>query len=124
MPAVARRWISASTGDYEVASGGLRGDDGFTSKAVLALRTRKGSIPIYPEFGSSLHLVKYADERGRKLAEKYAFDAVAHLEPEVEELAVRASISTLQPGQIHIVVSGRRGSTTYTANYTAAVGGA
>lgn len=119
MPAVARRAISPTTGDYTVVSGGVEGDDGFTSKAVLALRTRYGSIPVYPEFGSKLHLVKFADERGRKLAEKYAFDAVRHLETEVEDLTVVAMLDKARPGQIDIYVSGRRGSTTYTAQYTA-----
>ena len=123
MASVARRYIDAKTGDYQVASGGFRGDSGFTSKAVLALRTQKGSITVYPEFGSRIHEVRIADERGRKMAEKRAYEAVAHLADEVEDLTVVATLPVNRPGQIDITVSGRRGSTTYTANYTASVGG-
>lgn len=122
MPARARRWIDPKTGDYAVLNGGLRGDDGFTSAAVLALRTRKGSIPIFPEFGSRLHEIRFADERGRKLAEKWGFDAVAHLADRADDLAVSASLSSETPGAIDVIVSGRRGSTTFTARYSAAVG--
>lgn len=122
MPAKARRWIGTD-GDYVVEAGNLRGDDGFTSKAVLALRTRKGSCLVFPQFGSRLHEIKKADERGRKLAEKRAYEAVAHLAAEVDELAVTATLTDV-PGRIDIEVTGKKGATTLTARYTSTPGAA
>lgn len=129
MPAKARRWLNTS-GDYQVVSGNLRGDDGWTSKALLALRTRKGSCLVFPEFGSRLHEITRADERGRKLAEKRGLEAVEHLAAEVDELTVTAALvdefgQKLPAGMIDVVVSGKKGKTDLTARYTAvAAGGA
>ncbi len=126
MPAKARRLINTE-GDYEVSAGNLLGDDGFTSKAVLALRTRKGSCLVFPEFGSRLHEIKTADERGRKLAEKRAYEAVAHLAAEVDQLTVVATLlddygRPLTAGRIDIIVSGKKGASSQTARYTSTPG--
>jgi hypothetical protein len=107
-----------------VEAGGLRGDDGFTSKVVLALGTKLGSCLVFPEFGSRLHEVETADEAGRKMSEKRAWQAIAHLETEVSDLTVAASLPVNRPGQIEIVVSGKKGSTSFTARYTSNTGGA
>lgn len=118
MPAKSRRFISTS-GDYQVSAGGMRGDDGFTSKAVLALRTRLGSMAAFPEFGSRLHEIRTVDERGRKMAEKRAAQALIHLVDSVENLTVQARIESKN---IIIYVSGRRGSTEMKARYNATGG--
>lgn len=91
MPAKIRRLIShlrQHEGDYVVQAGGLAGDDGFTSKAYLALKTKRGSCTVIPEFGSRLHEVKTADEAGARQAQGLAADAVAHLLAEVPDLTV------------------------------------
>lgn len=130
MAAVASRYIDARTLDYVVYGAGLQSDTGFTSKVVLALKTRLGSCLAFPGFGSKLHLIQVADERGRKLAEKYAWQALQHLIAIVDSLKAEASLTPFdprdeyQPGQIYIRITGKRGSTTETARYTAAVGSA
>lgn len=119
MPAKANRYVTVD-GDYEQLGGGVRGDDGFTSKVVLALRTKLGSMVAFPEFGSRLHEIKVADERGRKMAEKRAAQAVAHLADQVDGLKVAAFLTDDRgTRRIEIVVSGKRGSTELTAQYTA-----
>jgi phage gp46-like protein len=126
--AASQRRILATTRDYVVSGGGYANDDGFTSLVVLALGTRLGSCLFFPEFGSRLHLVQTADERGRKLAEKYAWEAIAHLESLVDGLKVEASLTPYdsrepkRAGAIYLQVSGKRGATTLTALYTASVG--
>jgi phage gp46-like protein len=117
----ARRWIDAATGDYVVESGRLKQDDGFTSKAVLALRTKLGSCLAFPAFGSRLHEIRKADEQGRRLAEKFALMACAHLSAEVDDLKAVATLSE-RSGAIELVVSGRKGNEVLRAPYTAVVG--
>lgn len=114
-----RRYIDPTTRDYVVRQGELVQDDGFTSKVVLALATRLGSAQALPEFGSRLHEIKHADERGRLLAEKHALRALAHLADEIAELRVTASLSTKRRGAIDVTVSGRCGERVLNANYTA-----
>ena len=118
-----RRYVDAVTRDYVLTGGRLKQDDGFTSKVVLALGTRLGSAQAFPTFGSRLHEVKRADEQGRKLAERHAENALAHLTSEVKELKVVATLSTERPGAILITVSGKRGTEVVRANYTATVTG-
>jgi phage gp46-like protein len=117
-----RRYLSPATRDYVVSSGGFQGDDGIASKVVLALGMKRGSCPVYPEFGSRLHLVRKADERGRREAESYAREALAHLAGEVTELSVTATISTLRPGAIELDVSYRLGDVPQRVPYTQRVG--
>ncbi len=117
-----RRFIDAKTRDYVVEGGRLKQDDGFTSKVVLALATRLGSALAFPTFGSRLHEVKRADERGRRLAEKHAERALGHLASEIQGLKVEAKLVPSQTGAIEIVVSGMRGDDTLNATYTATVG--
>lgn len=118
-----RRYVDAVTRDYVLTGGRLKQDDGFTSKVVLALATRLGSAQAFPTFGSRLHEVKRADEQGRKLAERHAENALAHLTSEVKELKVVASLPEGQKGVIAIVVSGKRGTEVVRADYTATVKG-
>lgn len=123
-PRGVRRWISADNsidgsvraGDYVVLSGGIKQDDGFTSKVVLAWRTRLGSMQVDPTFGSRLHEVRHADERGRRLAEAYGLLAIQHLANEIQSLKVTATIP--KKGQIYLVASGRKGMQTVSASYT------
>lgn len=117
-----RRWIDPTTRDYVVQDGDLRQDDGFASKVVLALGTRLGTCQVLPSFGSRLHEIKRADELGRKLAEKRARSALAHLESEVDELTVTAALNAKAPGLIDITVTGKRGANTTSAVYTSRVG--
>jgi phage gp46-like protein len=119
MPAKANRYLTVS-GDYQQLAGGVRGDDGFTSKVILALRTRLGSCIAFPEFGSRLHEIKIADERGRKMAEKRAAQALVHLAEQYDGLVVQA---VLENKTIVVYVSGKRGSTELRAQYTATAGG-
>lgn len=114
-----RRYIDAKTGDYAVENGSFKGDNGFTSKVVLAWRTKLGSAQANPTFGSRLHAIKHADERGRILAESYGYEAIAHLANEVEGLKVTATISA--PGRIDLEASGKNGEKILRANYTATV---
>jgi hypothetical protein len=116
-----RRWLDASTRDFLVELGDYKQDAGFTSKVVLALGTKRGSAQAYPGFGSQLHLVKHADERGRRLAESYALLAVQHLRDEVRDLKATAELDARWPGLIFLTVSGRRGTITVYAKYTARV---
>jgi len=116
-----RRWIDAQSRDWLVEGGDYKQDAGFTSKVVLALGTKRGSCQAYPRFGSTLHLVKHADERGRRLAEAYALIAVQHLASEARDLKATAELDTKWPGLIFLTVSGRRGTTTVYAKYTARV---
>lgn len=118
-----RRYIDPKTRDYVVDGGQLRQDDGFTSKVVLALATRLGSALAFPEFGSRLHEIKRADEQGRRLAEKHALKALAHLEREIGELKVDAKLPPHRPGAIELTVSGRRGGDELSVDYTAVLGG-
>lgn len=113
----ARRYVDAVTRDYVVEQGGLKQDDGFTSQVVLALATDLGSCQVLPTFGSRLREIKRADEQGRRLAEKHARTALAHLTDQVRDLMVTATIQP--PSAIVIVVSGRRGMTAVQATYTA-----
>ncbi len=97
-----RRWIHHGdenhfAGDYVVEFGDLKQDYGFTSKVVLALRTRLGSAQCAPWFGSRLHEIQTADERGRRLAESFTLMAIQHLRDEIQDLRVVAS---LVPGVI------------------------
>ena len=117
-----RRFIDATTRDYVVEDGSLKQDEGFTSKVILALATRLGSAQAYPTFGSRLHEVKRADERGRRLAEKHAERALAHLAREVVGLKVEAKLRLDKPGAIEVIVSGAQGEETLNASYTAVVG--
>jgi phage gp46-like protein len=114
----ARRWIDAAKLDYVVENGGLKQDDGFTSKALLALSTRLGSCQVNPLFGSRLYQVKRADETGRRLAEAYALLALQHLKAEIQDLTVVASLPHNAKGRIELVVSGRRGTQAVSAKYT------
>lgn len=116
MTAKRARYINPATGDYSVESGGFSGDDTMASRIGLALRTRKGSSAAAPWFGSRLHLVKTADQRGALLVQKYAIEALAHLEDSVDELTVVASV--VAPGRIDAVVSWRRGASSGTTTYT------
>ena len=61
MPAMATRsrYISPSTGEYEVDGGNFREDTTLLPSIVLALRTRKGSCAIAPWLGSKLHEVRH-----------------------------------------------------------------
>lgn len=116
-----RRWIDAATRDYVVEGGDFKQDDGFTSKVVLALSTRLGSCQALSAFGSRIHEIKTADERGRRLAESYALMACAHLAEEVQDLAAAAYLPKNAPGRIDYVVSGRRGMTLLAATYSASI---
>ena len=118
-----RRYIDPKTRDYVVEGGQLKQDDGFTSEAVLALSTRLGSALAFPTFGSRLHEIKRADEQGRRLAEKHAIKALAHLERRVEGLRVEAALPKNRPGAIVLTVSGRRGGDELSVDYTAVLGG-
>lgn len=99
-------------------NGGLKQDDGFTSKVVLAFATRLGSCQVDPTFGSRFHELKRADETGRRLAESYGLLAIAHLRNEIKDLKVVATLSPKQPGAIRVVASGRKGPRTVSATYT------
>lgn len=114
-----RRWIDAATRDYVVEGGDFKQDDGFTSKVVLALATRRGSCLVAPWFGSRLHEIRYADERGRGLAETFTKQALAHLTAQIKDLRVKATI--VHKAAILIVVSGRRGRSAVRIEYTAKV---
>lgn len=122
VPTRARRYLDAQNGDYVVEHGALKQDAGFTSKVVLALRTRLGSALAAPSFGSRLHEVQHADERNRKLAERHAARAVAHLAREVDELRVVATLPKDRPGAIEIEVSGRKAMAVVSARYTQEIG--
>lgn len=113
-----RRWIDAQTRDYVVENGGLKQDDGFTSKVVLAFATKLGSCQVDPGFGSRFHQIKSADENGRRLAEAYGLLALAHLKNEVKDLTVTASLPKNAPGRIDLVASGRVGMQTVSARYS------
>jgi phage gp46-like protein len=114
-----RRYVDPKTRDYVVEGGALKQDDGFTSKVVLALATKLGSAHAFPTFGSRIHEVKRADEQGRKLAERHAMRALAHLTSEIRELSVTAALSKDRPGAIDIEVSGTKGLAVVRASYTA-----
>lgn len=116
-----RRWIDAATRDYVVEGGQLKQDDGFTSKVVLALGTKLGSCQVLPSFGSRLHEIKYADERGRKLAEAYARLALVHLTEEIQDLTITATLPGA--GRIDLVIEGRKGTRGFRANYSHRLGG-
>lgn len=118
MAAKLRRYIHPTTRDYVVSGGGFQADSGVASKIVLALGMQRGSCPVYPEFGSRLHLVKRADERGRREAEAYAREALEHLAGEVTDLVVTATISTEKPGAIEIEVAYRLGDVPQRVPYT------
>ena len=121
MTVKARRYIDARTGDYVVTSGGLKGDDGWTSKAVLALRTRLGSSAVNPSLGSRLHLVSSADDAGARQAKGIAEQALAHLD--ITDLAVTAEAETDRrtgrfTGTIKILVEGQGGRTEFALKVT------
>lgn len=116
-----RRYIDASTGDYAVQSGGLRGDAGWTSKAVLALRTKLGSSAVNPRLGSRLHIVSSADAAGARQARGLAEQALAHLE--IPDLVVRAEAqrdrrSGRFTGVILLQVEGQGGSVAFPLQVT------
>lgn len=111
-----RRYIDAKTGDYVVESGGFRGDAGWTSKAVLALRTKLGSSAVNPGLGSRLHLVSSADDAGARQAKGIAEQALAHLE--IQDLKVTAEAERNArtgrfTGVILVLVEGQGGSATF-----------
>lgn len=111
-----RRYIDAKTGDYVVESGGFKGDVGWTSKAVLALRTKLGSSAVNPGLGSRLHLVSSADDAGARQARGIAEQALAHLEIPglvVTAEAERHRVTGRFTGVIKILVEGQGGSTTF-----------
>lgn len=114
-----RRWIDAQTRDYVVELGGLKQDDGFTSKVVLAWATRLGTCQVDPNFGNRFHEIQQVDERGRRLAEAYGLLAIAHLKNEINNLLVSATIFPKDhPGLIFLQGSGRKGMLTVSAKYT------
>lgn len=117
-----RRYLDAKTRDYAIDGSALKQDDGFTSKVVLALCTRLGSAQAFPAFGSRLHEIKRADERGRRLAEKHALRALSHLTGEIADLTVTASISAHRPDAIELDVRGKKAMVVLSARYTAVVG--
>ena len=61
---------------------------------MLALRTRRGSCPLAPTFGSRLHEIRKLSPRSDRLAESYAREAIEHLvaSREVRALDVEASV--------------------------------
>lgn len=122
MAAKTRRWISPTTRDYVVTGGGFQGDSGVASKVYLALATKRGSSAVYPEFGSRLHLVRKADERGRREAIAYATEALTHLAGEVSDLEVSATVSTDRVGAIELEVAYRLGDVPQRVPYTQRVG--
>ena len=77
MPA-ARRDLDPMTGDYVLSAGGPRADDGRTSKVVLRLRKRRGS-GLFPKLGSRLYTITKNEAGATRLAEHYAYEAVADL---------------------------------------------
>lgn len=122
MAAKTRRYISPTTRDYVVTGGGFRADDGIVSKVYLALATRRGSCAVYPEFGSRLHLVRKADERGRREAIAYATEALTHLAGEVNDLEVTATVSSARVGAIELEVAYRLGDVQQRVPFTQRVG--
>lgn len=116
MTVKARRYIDATTGDYAIQSGGLNGDAGWASKAVLALRTRLGSSAVNPRLGSRLHLVSSADDAGARQAKGLAEQALAHLD--IPDLVVEAEperhrVTGRATGVILMRVTGQGGSVVF-----------
>ncbi len=124
MTAKIRRYISPTTHDYTVDAGGLKADTGYTSQVVLALGTERGTCQVAPEFGSRIHLIRKADENGRKLCEKYAIEALGHIAAKVQSLGVVATLAD-RAGQIDLVVALDlgRGVEIQKIPYTAQIGG-
>jgi phage gp46-like protein len=116
-----RRWIDPATHDYVVENGDFKQDEGSTSKVVLALATKKGSCQVLPWFGSRLHEIRFADERGRGLAETFAKQALAHLVGELVGLSIKASV--VNQTAILLVIVWRRGTRPVRVQYTARVKG-
>lgn len=124
MAAKTRRYIDATTHDYIVYQGGLKADPGYTSQVVLALGTQRGTCQVAPEFGSRIHTVRFADESGRKLVEKYALEALAHITAKVQSLTVTVTLAKYQPGvmDIVVVIDPGRGMPAEKIPYTATLG--
>jgi phage gp46-like protein len=117
-----RRHVDPKTRDYTVESGGFKADAGYASQILLALGMERGSCPVFPEFGSRLHLVKKADDRGRRESEAYATEALSHLAGKLDDLVVTATLSTARPGAIEIEVAYRLGNETLRVPFTSRAG--
>lgn len=105
MPAMATRsrYISPSTGEYEVDGGNFREDTTLLPSIVLALRTRKGSCAIAPWLGSKLHEVRHVRANAKAQIDRYVRDALAHLAPQMRKLDVKVSI--VSPTRIHVEIN-------------------
>ena len=124
MTAKIRRLILPSTRDYTVDAGGLKADTGYASQVVVALGTKLGTCQVAPEFGSRIHTIRKADEAGRKLAEKYALEATAHIAAKVKSIKVVATLSTTKAGVIdfQVELDHGRGLPTEKVPYSATIG--
>lgn len=96
------RYISPSTGEYEVSSGDFREDVTLLPSIVLALRTKKGSCAIAPWLGSKLHEVRHVRVNAKATIDRHVRDALAHLAPQMRSLTVVVSI--VSPTRIHVEV--------------------
>lgn len=125
MAAKTRRYISPTTRDYVIESGGLRGDDGYSSKVILALGTELGSCQVAPNFGSRLHTIKIAGTASTRLAQKYGVEALAHIASEVKSLEVSAELHKDVKGAMKLTVSidPGRGKQAVKVEYTSRVSG-
>ena len=120
-----RRFIDATTGDYELDAGRPRNDDTVRPKVLLALRMRRGTCPVLPRFGSRLHLLRKILPDTPRLAAAYVREALKHLVDagELRDLEVTATVIGTHTKGLHLVASYRdRAGESKSISYTHRMG--
>jgi phage gp46-like protein len=77
----------ADHGDYEVSSTGLRLDNSPRTKALLALKAKRGHYWYDPDYGSRFHTIKTLSD-GERLGQGYAEEALQFMIDRGEILGV------------------------------------
>jgi len=75
-------------GDYEISSTGLRLDTTPRTKALLALKAKRGFYWFDKTYGSRFHTIKTLED-GQRLAQPYAEEALQFMIDRGEILSVR-----------------------------------
>ena len=104
--AARRRYINPSTGDYAISRGGFVEDMTPASRVVLRLRTRKGTIPGLPSFGSRLHEIRKLTPDAKPKAEAFVREALDDL-VKLEQLPDLTIVATVVESTLQIAISYR-----------------
>lgn len=115
--------ISVATGDYALERGELVEDLTAASEVILALRSKRGSSPIAPWYGSRLSTIQKLTKAAPALARFHAREALQFLidRGALRGLDVKASVvgKSLRIVVSYTDLAGKRQDIPYTHSVTA-----